>query len=73
MGVVESTYAGLKMQELEHNAYSCLHMSDIDINPHQVEAFTFALSTLKSGGAILADEVGLGKTCLLYTSDAADE
>lgn len=62
MGVVESTYAGLKMQELEHNAYSCLHMSDIDINPHQVEAFTFALSTLKSGGAILADEVGLGKT-----------
>lgn len=62
MGIVESTYAGLKMQELEHNAYSCLHMSDIDINPHQVEAFTFALSTLESGGAILADEVGLGKT-----------
>lgn len=37
-------------------------MADIDINPHQVEAFTFALSSLELGGAILADEVGLGKT-----------
>ena len=45
-------------------------MADIDINPHQIEAFTFALSSLELGGAILADEVGLGKTieaglCLL--------
>lgn len=62
MGIVEATYAELKQQELQKNPYSCLHMADIDINPHQVEAFTFALSSLESGGAIFADEVGLGKT-----------
>ena len=62
MGVVENTYAELKQQELKNNPYSCLHMADIDINPHQIEAFTFALSSLELGGAILADEVGLGKT-----------
>lgn len=62
MGIVETTYAELKMQELNNNPYSCLHMADIDINPHQIEAFTFALSSLELGGAILADEVGLGKT-----------
>lgn len=62
MGIVEATYAELKQQELQKNPYSCLHMADIDINPHQVEAFTFVLSSLESGGAILADEVGLGKT-----------
>lgn len=57
MGIVENTYAELKQQELKNNPYSCLHMADIDINPHQVEAFTFALSSLELGGAILADEV----------------
>lgn len=62
MGIVENTYAELKQQELKNNPYSCLHMADIDINPHQVEAFIFALSSLELGGAILADEVGLGKT-----------
>lgn len=62
MGIVEATYAELKQQELQKNPYSCLHRADIDINPHQVEAFTFVLSSLESGGAILADEVGLGKT-----------
>lgn len=62
MGIVENAYAELKQQELKNNPYSCLHMADIDINPHQIEAFTFALSSLELGGAILADEVGLGKT-----------
>mgnify|MGYP000528552256 CR=1 FL=1 len=62
MGIVESTYAELKQQELQRNPNSCLYGANIDINPHQVEAFTFALSSLESGGAILADEVGLGKT-----------
>ena len=62
MGIVENTYAELKKQELNSNPYSCLHMADIDINPHQIETFTFALSSLELGGAILADEVGLGKT-----------
>lgn len=62
MGIVESTYAELKLQELKHNPYSCLHTSHIDMNPHQAEAFLFALSSLDFGGVILADEVGLGKT-----------
>jgi superfamily II DNA or RNA helicase len=36
--------------------------SAIDLNPHQVEAAAFALASLSTGGAVLADEVGLGKT-----------
>jgi ERCC4-related helicase len=36
--------------------------SAVDLNPHQIEAAAFALSSLPTGGAILADEVGLGKT-----------
>ncbi|WP_027406889.1 DISARM system SNF2-like helicase DrmD [Anaerovibrio sp. RM50] len=62
MGIVEATYAGIKQQELTKNPYSCLSSADIDVNPHQVEAFLFSLAALKLGGAILADEVGLGKT-----------
>ena len=34
----------------------------IDPNPHQIDAVMFALSRLREGGCILADEVGLGKT-----------
>jgi ERCC4-related helicase len=34
----------------------------VDLNPHQVEAALFALRSPLSRGAILADEVGLGKT-----------
>jgi superfamily II DNA or RNA helicase len=34
----------------------------LDLNPHQIEAAAFALSALPTGGAVLADEVGLGKT-----------
>lgn len=34
----------------------------IDLNPHQVEAALFAFQNPFSKGAILADEVGLGKT-----------
>ncbi|MCX5731863.1 MAG: hypothetical protein NTY18_11065, partial [Deltaproteobacteria bacterium] len=34
----------------------------LDLNPHQVEAAAFALAALPTGGAVLADEVGLGKT-----------
>ncbi|WP_217556952.1 SNF2-related protein [Vibrio metschnikovii] len=36
--------------------------SKVDMNPHQVEAALFALSSPLSSGVILADEVGLGKT-----------
>ncbi len=34
----------------------------IDPNPHQIEAAIYGYKALKRGGAILADEVGLGKT-----------
>lgn len=34
----------------------------VDLNPHQVEAALFALRSPISKGAMLADEVGLGKT-----------
>ena len=34
----------------------------VDMNPHQVDAALFALRSPLSNGAILADEVGLGKT-----------
>lgn len=34
----------------------------VDLNPHQVDAALFALRSPLTNGAILADEVGLGKT-----------
>src|SRR5699024_6482869 len=34
----------------------------VELNPHQVEAALFAFKSPYSKGAILADEVGLGKT-----------
>src|SRR5574337_545077 len=36
--------------------------AQVDLNPHQVEAALFAFRSPFSKGAILADEVGLGKT-----------
>ena len=36
--------------------------AQVDLNPHQIEAALFAFSNPLSRGAILADEVGLGKT-----------
>ena len=36
--------------------------AQVDLNPHQVEAALFAFKSPLSTGAILADEVGLGKT-----------
>lgn len=38
-----------------------LSESKVDLNPHQVEAAIFAFKSPLSKGAILADEVGLGK------------
>lgn len=55
-------YGYIKKNELQKSPYYCLSNTDIDINPHQIEAFSAAVSSLKSGGIILADEVGLGKT-----------
>ncbi|MDO4251138.1 MAG: SNF2-related protein, partial [Moraxella sp.] len=36
--------------------------SQVDLNPHQVDAALFACQNPLSNGVILADEVGLGKT-----------
>src|SRR3984957_15221519 len=36
--------------------------AQVDLNPHQVEAALFAFHSPLSKGALLADEVGLGKT-----------
>ncbi|MCK4827710.1 DEAD/DEAH box helicase, partial [bacterium] len=36
--------------------------AQVDLNPHQVEAALFAFKSPLSKGALLADEVGLGKT-----------
>lgn len=46
---------------LEKLAYS-LTDAQVDLNPHQVEAALFAFNSPLSKGALLADEVGLGKT-----------
>src|SRR5712692_4951298 len=36
--------------------------ASVDLNPHQIDAALFAFRSPLSRGAILADEVGLGKT-----------
>ena len=36
--------------------------SHIDPNPHQINAFCAAIDAMKTGGMVIADEVGLGKT-----------
>ena len=41
---------------------STLANAQVDLNPHQIEAALFAFKSPLSMGAILADEVGLGKT-----------
>lgn len=49
--------------------------AQVDLNPHQVEAALFAFRNPFSKGAILADEVGLGKTieaCLLLAQKWAE-
>lgn len=39
-----------------------LHDAQVDLTPHQIDAALFAFKSPMSNGAILADEVGLGKT-----------
>src|SRR3989339_109498 len=41
---------------------SVLAESTIDLNPYQIHAALYAFNSPLSRGAILADEVGLGKT-----------
>jgi len=39
-----------------------LQDAQVDLNPHQIDAALFAFKSPLSNGAVLADEVGLGKT-----------
>lgn len=39
-----------------------IRSANVDLNPHQVDSAVFAFNSPLSRGAILADEVGLGKT-----------
>lgn len=55
-------YSWYKRQYLQESPFKCLLNADIELNPHQINAFCAAIQALKTGGIILADEVGLGKT-----------
>ena len=45
-----------------HNLSRSIANAKVDLNPHQVDAALFAFRSPLAKGAILADEVGLGKT-----------
>ena len=55
-------YGRYKRIALENSPYRCLLDAEIELNPHQINAFCSAVDALKTGGIVLADEVGLGKT-----------
>lgn len=51
-------YSSDKLEKLSQSLFN----ATVDLNPHQIEAALFAFRSPLSRGAILADEVGLGKT-----------
>jgi len=55
-------YSRYKKISLNESPYKCLLNTEIELNPHQINAFCAAIQALKTGGIVLADEVGLGKT-----------
>ncbi|MCC8106900.1 MAG: DISARM system SNF2-like helicase DrmD [Clostridiales bacterium] len=55
-------YSRYKKMELEASPFHFLLDANIELNPHQINAFCAAIESLKTGGIVLADEVGLGKT-----------
>lgn len=55
-------YGRYKKLALTESPYRCLLNTNIEMNPHQINAFCAAIQALKTGGIVLADEVGLGKT-----------
>ena len=55
-------YSRYKKMELEDSPFHFLLDANIELNPHQINAFCAAIQALKTGGIVLADEVGLGKT-----------
>lgn len=55
-------FSKFKKAELETSVFHFLLDANIELNPHQINAFCAAVQALKTGGIVLADEVGLGKT-----------
>lgn len=55
-------YGVTKKQALKASPFSCFDESDIEPQPHQIDAFIRSIKSLDTGGLVLADEVGLGKT-----------
>ena len=51
-------WASNRMEKLSQSLFN----ATVDLNPHQLDAALFAFRSPLSRGAILADEVGLGKT-----------
>jgi superfamily II DNA or RNA helicase len=51
-----------KGADAQSRVMRALSEAKVDLNPHQLEAAVFALDAMSRGGAMLADEVGLGKT-----------
>ena len=62
MNVLIEKYGEYKRKQLQESPFNCLLSSKIEKNPHQIDAFCAAIDSLRTGGIILADEVGLGKT-----------
>lgn len=60
--LVLEQYGKYKKLELEASPFHFLLDANIELNPHQINAFCMAIQSLKTGGIVLADEVGLGKT-----------
>ncbi len=55
-------FSRYKKLELKESPFHFLLKANIELNPHQINAFCAAIPALKTGGIVLADEVGLGKT-----------
>ena len=48
-------YARYKKPALNSSPYSCLLNTNIELNPHQINAFCAAIQALRTGGIILAE------------------
>ena len=46
-------YKRYKMPALEASPFKCLLSADIELNPHQINAFCAAVQALKTGGIVL--------------------
>lgn len=60
--IILEQYGVTKKQALKASPFSCFDESDIEPQPHQIDAFCASIKSLDTGGLVLADEVGLGKT-----------